>query len=113
MAFAFGSSGVIALIEAPSDAAMTAGALLIGASGATSGASTTKILTMDEAAEAIRRAARGSYSPPMGWGGDQTSIASTGGVTPRRFSTASRQVMNPMAAMIIRPPTITQRSSGS
>ena len=66
MFFAFGTYDVVALIEAPSDAAMAAGALLIGASGAASGASTTKLLTMDEAAEAIRLAAKGSYSPPMG-----------------------------------------------
>lgn len=64
--FAFGSEDVYALIEAPDDAAMIAGSLIVGASGSMSSGGTIKLLSMAEAMEGMRRAqkARASYAPP-------------------------------------------------
>ena len=66
--FCFGRDDVVALIEAPDDAAMAAGALAIGASGAFSGGATTKLMTSTEAmaAMAAAKAAAGSYKPATG-----------------------------------------------
>ncbi len=66
MFFCFGKEDVIALIEAPDDEAMAAGALVIGASGSFSGGSTTKLMTSSEATAAMKAAntARKSYKSP-------------------------------------------------
>jgi uncharacterized protein with GYD domain len=56
----------MALIEAPDDTVMAAGALAIGASGAFSGGATTKLMTTKEAMKAMGNAqsALKSYTPP-------------------------------------------------
>jgi uncharacterized protein with GYD domain len=61
--YAFGEVDGYVLIEAPDD--VTAASILVkaGASGALS-ISTTKLLTVDEALEAMRRAADVQYKPP-------------------------------------------------
>ncbi len=66
--FCFGEDDVIAIIEAPDDEAMAAGALVVGASGAFSGGSTTKLMTASEAMAAMSKAkaASGSYKPATG-----------------------------------------------
>jgi uncharacterized protein with GYD domain len=66
--FCFGAEDVVALIEAPDDKAMAAGALAIGASGAFSGGATTKLMTASEAMEAMAAAkkASASYKPATG-----------------------------------------------
>ncbi len=63
--FCFGEEDVIALIEAPDDKTMAAGALVVGASGSMSGGATTKLMTSAEAMEAMKMAgkATGSYKP--------------------------------------------------
>ena len=63
--FCFGDEDVIALIEAPDDETMAAGALLVGASGTMSGGSTTKLMTSKEAMKAMKKAgkATASYRP--------------------------------------------------
>ncbi len=63
--FCFGEDDVIALIEAPDDTAMAAGALAVGASGSMSGGSTTKLMTSKEAMKAMAGAkkASGAYKP--------------------------------------------------
>lgn len=66
--FAFGTYDVVCLIEGPDDKAAAASAMAVAASGTVSSASTTKLLTMEEAMEAMKMAgkAAGSYKPPMG-----------------------------------------------
>ncbi len=66
--FCFGSEDVVALIEAPDDKAMAAGALAVGASGAFSGGATTKLMTSAEAMDAMAKAkkASASYTPATG-----------------------------------------------
>ena len=68
MFFCFGAEDVVALIEAPDDKAMAAGALAIGASGAFSSGATTKLMTSTEAMAAMAAAkeAAGSYKPATG-----------------------------------------------
>lgn len=65
MFFCFGEEDVIALIEAPDDQTMAAGALLVGASGAMSGGATVKLMTSKEAMAAMKKAgqASSSYQP--------------------------------------------------
>lgn len=64
--FCFGAEDVVALIEAPSDEAMAACALAVGASGAMSGGATTKLLTSAEAMSAMAKAkaVTAAYTPP-------------------------------------------------
>ncbi len=68
MFFCFGEDDVLALIEAPDDAAMTAAALAVGASGAFSSGRTTKLITSTEAmaAMAAAKTASASYTPATG-----------------------------------------------
>jgi uncharacterized protein with GYD domain len=63
--FCFGEEDVIAIIEAPDDKTMAAGALLVGASGTMSGGATVKLMTSKEAMEAMKKAgkATASYKP--------------------------------------------------
>lgn len=64
--FAFGKSDFVCLIEAPDDSAMAACALAVSASGALAEASTTKLMPMNEALEAMRKAGEvaQAYRPP-------------------------------------------------
>jgi uncharacterized protein with GYD domain len=66
--FSFGEEDVVAIIEAPDDKAMAAGALAIAASGALAGGKTTKLMTAKEAKAAMTAAkkASASYKPPKG-----------------------------------------------
>jgi uncharacterized protein with GYD domain len=66
--FCFSDDDIIAIIEAPNDEAMAAGSLIIGASGAFSGGSTTKLMTAKEAMSAMAKAKKsmGSYTPATG-----------------------------------------------
>lgn len=66
--FCFGDEDVIALIEAPDDETMAAGALVVGASGTMSGGATTKLMTAQEAMGAMKKAgkATGAYKPVGG-----------------------------------------------
>ncbi len=66
--FCFGKEDLVALIEAPDDAAMAAAALAVGASGALSGGATTKLMTSNEATAAMRAAQKASvnYKSPTG-----------------------------------------------
>ena len=66
MFFAMGSEDVVAIIEAPDDKAMVAGSMAVGASGAFSGGSITKLMTVGEAMEAMAIAGKvtGAYSAP-------------------------------------------------
>jgi uncharacterized protein with GYD domain len=65
--FAFGTYDVVCLIEAPDDKVVAACAMAVGATGTASSASTTKLMTSDEAMEAMKMAgkAAGTYKPPM------------------------------------------------
>ena len=66
--FCFGEYDVVCVIEAPSDTAWAAGALAVASAGTASEAVTTKLLTVEEAMEAMKAAgkATGAYRPPMG-----------------------------------------------
>ena len=66
--FAFGTNDVVALIEVPDDKAMVAGAMLVGGSGTISSGSTTKLISMKDAMDAMALAANagGSYKPATG-----------------------------------------------
>lgn len=66
--FAFGEDDVYALIEAPDDQAMAAGALAVGASGSMSGGATVKLMTAQEAMKAMSKAktAAQKFKPATG-----------------------------------------------
>lgn len=66
--FAFGQYDVICLIEGPDDKMMAAGALAVASAGTVSASSTTKLMTVEDAMEAMTAAgkATGSYKAPMG-----------------------------------------------
>ncbi len=66
--FTFGRDDVVALIEAPDDETMAACSMVVGASGAFSGGSTTKLLTSAEAMSAMgtAKATTASYTPATG-----------------------------------------------
>lgn len=66
--FCFDQNDVIAIIEIEDDVAMAACSMLIGASGAMSHGSTTKLMTSADAMKAMARAKEelDSYSPPGG-----------------------------------------------
>ena len=51
-------------MEAPDNAAAAAVAMTVGASGAFSEVETTVLLDMDEAQDAMRKAAAATYRPP-------------------------------------------------
>lgn len=67
MSFAFGTSDVVCLIEAPDDKSMAAVGLLIGASGTASKMMTTKLISMEDGMAAMQLAGKvaGSYASPM------------------------------------------------
>ncbi len=62
--YAFGEFDGVFLMEAPDNATAAALAMAVGAGGALSGVETTVLLDMDEAQEAMRKAAAATYRPP-------------------------------------------------
>jgi uncharacterized protein with GYD domain len=62
--YAFGEFDGVFLMEAPDNASAAAVAMAVGASGALSEIETTVLLDMDEAQEAMRKAAGATYRPP-------------------------------------------------
>ena len=62
--FAFGEFDGAYVMEAPDNATAAALAMTIGAAGAISDVETTVLLEMDEAQEAMRKAAGATYRPP-------------------------------------------------
>lgn len=66
--FALGDCDIIAIIEAPDDTAIAAGSMIVGAAGGIASISTTKLLTMSEAMEAMNKAnaVASAYVAPSG-----------------------------------------------
>ena len=64
--YAFGDYDVVAIIEAPDNVTMAALAMAVGAGGALKDFKTTVLLSMEEAMEAMRKAAGAGYRPPGG-----------------------------------------------
>jgi uncharacterized protein with GYD domain len=62
--FAFGEFDGVFLVEAPDNASAAALAMAVGAGGALSEVETTVLLDMDEAQDAMRKAAAATYRPP-------------------------------------------------
>lgn len=62
--YAFGEFDGVFLMEAPDNASAAALAMAVGAGGALSEIETTVLLDMDEAQEAMRKAAAATYRPP-------------------------------------------------
>ena len=62
--YAFGEFDGVFLMEAPDNASAAALAMAVGAGGALSEIETTVLLDMDEAQEAMRKAAATTYRPP-------------------------------------------------
>lgn len=62
--YAFGNFDGVFLAEAPDNATAAAVATLVGGSGALSKFQTTVLLDMDEAQDAMRKAAGATYRPP-------------------------------------------------
>jgi uncharacterized protein with GYD domain len=62
--FAFGEFDGVFLMEAPDNASAAALAMAVGSGGALSEVETTVLLDMDEAQDAMRKAAAATYRPP-------------------------------------------------
>jgi uncharacterized protein with GYD domain len=62
--FAFGEFDGVFLMEAPDNASAAALAMAVGGGGALSELETTVLLDMDEAQDAMRKAAAATYRPP-------------------------------------------------
>ncbi len=62
--YAFGEFDAVFLMEAPDNASAAALAMAVGAGGALSELETTVLLDMDEAQDAMRKAAAARYRPP-------------------------------------------------
>ena len=62
--YSFGEFDGAYLMEAPDNASAAALAMAVGAGGALSDVETTVLLDMDEAQEAMRKAAAATYRPP-------------------------------------------------
>lgn len=64
--FCLGTEDIVALVEGPDDTMMVAGSMAIGASGAFSSGTTTKLMTTAEAMKAMAHAQAGikAYAPP-------------------------------------------------
>ena len=62
--YAFGEFDGVFLMEAPDNASAAALAMAIGSGGALSDVETTVLLDMDEAQDAMRKAAAATYRPP-------------------------------------------------
>ena len=63
--YAFGEFDGVFLMEAPDNASAAALAMAVGAGGALSEVETTVLLDMDEAQDAMRKAAAATYRPPI------------------------------------------------
>ena len=63
--FALGEFDGVFLLDAPDNATAVALAMAVGAGGALSNLETTVLLDMDEAQEAMRKAAGATYRPPI------------------------------------------------
>ena len=66
--FALGTSDAVAVIEVPDDKAAAALSMLVSAAGTLSGGNTTKLISMEDAIEAMGMAKKiaGSYTAPTG-----------------------------------------------
>jgi uncharacterized protein with GYD domain len=64
--YAFGEFDGVFIAELPDNASAAAVAMAVGAAGALSGFETTPLLGMDEAQDAMRKAAAATYRPPGG-----------------------------------------------
>ncbi len=66
--FAFGAEDIVAIVEAPDDAAVASVAFVLGASGVLSAGATTKLMTSAEAMAAMQAAGElaARYRPPTG-----------------------------------------------
>jgi uncharacterized protein with GYD domain len=64
--FSFGEFDGVFIAEAPDNATMAAVAMAVGGTGALSSFETTVLLGMDEAQDAMRKAASAGYRPPTG-----------------------------------------------
>ena len=62
--YAFGEFDGVFLVEAPDNASAAALAMAVGSGGALSDVETTVLLDMDEAQDAMRKAAAATYRPP-------------------------------------------------
>ena len=62
--YAFGEFDGVFLMEAPDNASALALGMAVGAGGALSAVQTTVLLDMDEAQDAMRKAAAATYRPP-------------------------------------------------
>jgi uncharacterized protein with GYD domain len=62
--YTFGEFDGVFLMEAPDNASAAAVAMAVGAGGALSALETTVLLDMDEAQDAMRKAAAATYRPP-------------------------------------------------
>jgi uncharacterized protein with GYD domain len=62
--YAFGEFDGVVLVEAPDSSAAASVAIAIGGTGEVTRLETTVLLSMDEAQEAIRRAATATHLPP-------------------------------------------------
>ena len=62
--YAFGAFDGVFLMEAPDNASAAALAMAVGAGGGLSEVETTVLLDMDEAQDAMRKAAAATYRPP-------------------------------------------------
>ena len=62
--YAFGAFDGVFLMEAPDNASAAALAMAVGAGGALSEVETTVLLDIDEAQDAMRKAAAATYRPP-------------------------------------------------
>ena len=62
--YAFGEFDGVFLMEAPDNASAAALAMAVGAGGALSEVETTVLLDMEEAQDAMRKAAAATYRPP-------------------------------------------------
>jgi uncharacterized protein with GYD domain len=62
--YALGEFDAVFLMEAPDNASAAALAMAVGAGGAVSDLETTVLLDMDEAQDAMRKAAAATYRPP-------------------------------------------------
>ena len=65
--YSFGEFDGVFLLEAPDNATAAAVAMAVGASGALAEVETTVLLDMDEAQDAMRKAAAATYRPPGGF----------------------------------------------
>jgi uncharacterized protein with GYD domain len=62
--YAFGEDDAVVLIEAPDNVSAAALSIAVAAAGALKSATTTVLMTVEEAVEAMRKAGASSYRPP-------------------------------------------------